>query len=91
MLEQQTIGRSMMPGKWNRSIHLFLLAAKGVSGPERSSGDNFCRSSSIGNYQSGEHVVAVMKVSGIRIQIYEGADGVTFQAVLRQQSHADTV
>ena len=30
-----------------------------------------------------EHIVAAMEVSGMRIQIYEGADGATLQAIFQ--------
>ncbi len=32
---------------------------------------------------SGQQVAAVMEVSGVRIQVYEGADTVTLQAILQ--------
>ena len=36
--EQWGASRSMMPGKWDRGIYLFLPAEQSVSGPARSSG-----------------------------------------------------
>ena len=33
--------------------------------------------------QSSGHIVAAMEVSGVRIQVYEGADGATLQAILQ--------
>lgn len=40
--EQRAVGRTKVPGKWDSGIHLFLLAAEGVPGPERSPGGNLC-------------------------------------------------
>ena len=39
--EQRATGRTMVPGKWDRGIHLFLLAEEGVSGSKRSPGGTF--------------------------------------------------
>ena len=33
--------------------------------------------------QPSEHIVAAMEVNGVRIQVYEGADGATLQAILQ--------
>lgn len=33
--------------------------------------------------QLSGHIVAAMEVSGVRIQVYEGADGATLQAILQ--------
>ena len=33
--------------------------------------------------QFSGHIVAAMEVSGVRIQVYEGADGATLQAILQ--------
>ena len=33
--------------------------------------------------QLSGHIVAAMEVSGVRIQVYEGADGGTLQAILQ--------
>ena len=33
--------------------------------------------------QPSVHIVAAMEVSGVRIQVYEGADGATLQAILQ--------
>ena len=33
--------------------------------------------------QSSGHIVAAMEVSGVRIQVYEGADGATLHAILQ--------
>lgn len=33
--------------------------------------------------QPSGHIVAAMEVSGVRIQVYEGADGATLQAILQ--------
>ena len=33
--------------------------------------------------QHSGHIVAAMEVSGVRIQVYEGADGATLQAILQ--------
>ena len=33
--------------------------------------------------QPSRHIVAAMEVSGVRIQVYEGADGATLQAILQ--------
>ena len=38
--EQRVAGRTMVPGKWGRGIHLFFVAEEGVSGTERSAGGN---------------------------------------------------
>ena len=43
VLEQWATGRTMVPGEWNRSIYLFLMAEKGVSGTKRSPEGNLCR------------------------------------------------
>ena len=67
--EQRAAGRTMVPGKRDSGIHLFLLAEEGVSGAERSPGSG--------------HIVAAMEVSGVQIQVYEGADEATLQAILQ--------
>ena len=33
--------------------------------------------------QFSGHIVAAMEVSGVRIRVYEGADGATLQAILQ--------
>ncbi len=48
--EQWAVGRPMVPGEWNRGIHLFLLAEEGVPGPERSPGGNLCRGANHGAF-----------------------------------------
>ncbi len=40
LLEQRTISSAVVSGKWDRGIHLFFLAKKGVSGLEGSPGGN---------------------------------------------------
>lgn len=39
---------AVVPGTWDRGIHLFLLAKKGVSGLEGSPGDNLRRGAGSG-------------------------------------------
>ena len=48
--KQRTVGRSMVPGKWESDIHLLLLAAEGVSGPERHPGGDLCRGAGHGAF-----------------------------------------
>ena len=50
MPEQRAAGRTMVPGKRYRSIHLFLLAEEGVSGIERSPGGNLRRGAGQGAF-----------------------------------------
>ena len=81
--EQRAVGRSMVPGKWDSGIYLFLLAEEGVSGPERSPGSDLRRGADHGAFPTLRHTVAAMEVSSVRIQVYEGADEATLQAILQ--------
>ena len=72
--EQRAIGRPMVQGKWDSGIYLFLLAEEGVSGPERSPGGNLCRGANHGAFPALRAYCSRMEVSGVRIQVYEGAD-----------------
>ena len=59
--EQRADSSAVVPGKWDRSIHLFFLAEEGV--PFK--------------YQ------LALEISGVQIQVYEGADTNTLQALLQ--------
>ena len=48
--EQRAAGRSMVPGKWDSGIHLFLLAEEGISGAERTPGGDLRRGAGHGAY-----------------------------------------
>ena len=50
LTEQRAAGRTMVPGKWDSGIHLFLLAEEGVSGPERSPGSDLRRGANHGAF-----------------------------------------
>ena len=71
----------MVPGKWDRGIDLFLLAEEGVSGLKEAREVTFAEVPVMEGSSPCEHIVAAMEVSGMRIQIYEGADGATLQAI----------
>lgn len=80
---QRSDGRPMVRGKWDRSIHLFFLAEEGVSGRERVRQAIFAKAPVLEDFYPFGHVVASVKVSGVRMQIYEGADKNTLQAVFK--------
>ena len=72
--EQWAVGRSRVSGKWDSGIHLFLLAEEGVSGTERSPEGDLCRGANHGAFPAFRAYCSRMEVSGVRIQVYEGAD-----------------
>ena len=81
--EQRTIGRSMVPGKWDSGIYYFFWQKKVFQALKEVQEVTFAEVPIIEHSQLSGHIVAAMEVSGVRIQVYEGADGATLQAILQ--------
>ena len=83
--EQRADSSAVVPGKWHRSIHLFLLAEEGVPGLEGSPVQEvtFAEVPVMEASPFPGHVVASLEISGVQIQVYEGADKDTLQALLQ--------
>ncbi len=61
---------------WQKKVFQALREAQKVT---------FAEVPVMGSSQPSEHIVAAMEVSGVRIQVYEGADGATLQAILQAE------
>ena len=59
---------------WQKKVFQALKEVQGVS---------FAEVPITEHSQLSGHIVAAMEVSGVRIQVYEGADKVTLQAILQ--------
>ena len=59
---------------WQRKVFQALKEAREVT---------FAEVPVMERSQLSGHIVAAMEVSGVRIQVYEGADGATLQAILQ--------
>lgn len=59
---------------WQKKVFQALKEVQGVS---------FAEVPIMEHSQLSGHIVAAMEVSGVRIHVYEGADGATLQAILQ--------
>ena len=81
--EQRAAGRSMVPENgiavstyfsWQRKVFQALKEVQEVT---------FAEVPIMEHSQHSGHIVAAMEVSGVQIQVYEGADEATLQAILQ--------
>ena len=72
-----------MPGKWNRGIHLFCVAEKVFKTLKEIQEVTFAEVPVMKCCPPSRQVVASLEISGVRVQVYKGADQATLQALLQ--------